>query len=136
MKLKINDVEYKLNWSIPAFQLAGKELGFDNYSRVLEGVFTNEDGVMDTLTYSALLLAYRIQEDDKTAKLPFGEMVFVDWVYQQPQEVAGEILEDMLLFSQQGKSWAERFDIDMEKLFPKKDRPVVKKKVTKQVSSK
>lgn len=131
MKLKINDEEYKLNWSIPAFQLAGKELGFDNYLRVIEGVMTNEDGVMDTLTYSALLLAHRIKEDDKTAKLPFGEMAFVDWVYNQPQEVADDIFKDFLEYSQQGKSWAERFEIDMEKLFPKKERPVVKKKVRK-----
>ena len=83
MKLKIKDVEYKLNWGLTAFGLAGEELGLNPYE-VMDKMM-GDSIVANTMTYYALLTGYRIDQDDKFAKLPFGEMKFVEWLEEQPQ---------------------------------------------------
>lgn len=134
MKLKINEQEYRLYWGLPAFGLAGEDLGGLSPYEIISDM--GNPNVANTLTYYALLVGYRIDNDDKHAKLPFGEMKFNEWLESQPQELANDIFKDFLEFTTHGTSWAEKLEIDIAKLFPTEDNEEPKKKVRKKATQK
>lgn len=126
MKLTIENEEYTLYWGLPAFGLASEELGGMTPYEIIGDM--GNPNTANTITYFALLLGYRIEKDDKFAKLPFGEMKFVKWLEQQPQELANGIFKDFLEFSTHEESWAKRLQIDIEKLFPSEEQEEKPKK--------
>lgn len=130
MKLKIKEKEYSLNWGLGTFGLVEEELDMD-----IDGVFAefNKHKVNTSLVYYAILNSERVKNDDDYFTLDFGKSFFSDWLDQQPQEVATEIVKDFYKWSINGKSWGEKLGIDMAKLeSDKKEEPKKKKVVNKQ----
>lgn len=130
MKLKIKEKEYSLNWGLGTFGLVEEELDMD-----IDGVFAefNKHKVNTLLVYYAILNSERVKNDDDYFTLDFGKSFFSDWLDQQPQDVATEIVKDFYKWSINGKSWGEKLGIDMAKLeSDKKEEPKKKKVVNKQ----
>lgn len=128
MKLKIDNVEYNIYWGIPAFGKASEQLGYDSPFAILADVLDSKQGVMEVLLYHALTLGLQIKEDDRTASLPFGEMKLLEWIWEQPQEWANELFDDMFKFSTQGSTWAEKLGIDTAKITESTEKTETKKK--------
>lgn len=128
MKLKIFNEEYTLNWGLGAFAIVEEELEL-----TIDEIISrfSEHKVNIALTYASIKNAYRIEKDDDFAELPFGKTKFASWIESEPQETADNILKSFLQWTTHGKSWAEKLQIDIEKIFPSSEEPVVKKKVSK-----
>lgn len=132
MKLKIDGKEYGLYWGLPAFGAAGEDLNGMTPTEII-GNMSNVN-VSNTLAYHAISLWYKINEDDKHAKLPFGEMRFISWLDEQPQSIADDIFKSFLEFTTHGTSWAEKLDIDISKLYASVDKDAEKEEPKKKVS--
>ena len=112
MKLKIKEIEYKLNWGFGTFAEVIERIG-EKHNLVNEvdviANFNNRKVYLETI-YCALLVGKQIELDDDDYKLPFGKATLQDWIEEQPQEINEEISKDFHKYTVQGKDWQTRIE--------------------------
>lgn len=112
MKLKIKEIEYKLNWGFGTFAEVIERIG-EKHNLVNEvdviANFNNRKVYLETI-YCALLVGKKIELDDDDYKLPFGKATLQDWIEEQPQEINEEISKDFHKYTVQGKDWQTRIE--------------------------
>ena len=112
MKLKIKEIEYKLNWGFGTFAEVIERIG-DKHNLVNEvdviANFNNRKVYLETI-YCAMLVGKQIELDDDDYKLPFGKATLQDWIEEQPQEINEEISKDFHKYTVQGKDWQTRIE--------------------------
>ena len=118
MKLKIKEIEYKLNWGFGTFAEVIERIG-EKHNLVNEvdviANFNNRKVYLETI-YCALLVGKQIELDDDDYKLPFSKATLQDWIEEQPQEINEEIIQDFHKYTVQGKDWQTRIEEIVAKL--------------------
>lgn len=137
MKLKIKDVEYKLNWGFGTFSEVIERIG-DKYNLVNEvdviANFSNRKVYLETI-YCAMLVGKQIELDDDDYTLPFSKATLNNWIEEQPQEINEEISRDFHKYTVQGKDWQTRIEEIVAKFNEMASDDEPKKKVTKKKPS-
>ena len=123
MKLKINGVNYDLNFGLGAFELLAEKKGLTP-DEVTEKMFTEPNAVFNELVYFAILNAVKIKDESGT--LPFNYYEFLDFIGQQPQEINKGVSDAFLSTTRFGKTFREHYGIDLPEQKESKKKPTKK----------
>jgi len=105
MILKIKEQDRPLSWGTGAAENVQNELGI-SLQDLEFAIMTNETAVLNKLTYAALQNAAEINDAD----LDFNYKFFLDWLDNQDEKVAKDIMDDFLKSKMLGKTMQSRFD--------------------------
>lgn len=122
MKLEINGTSYKLNFGLGAFELTGDKLKMSP-DEVLMSL--DKDKTLYTLTYCAILNELLIS--DESIELPFNYQYFVNWIGEQPSDIADGIVKAFWGTVRHGKTYAELYGIDIPEEAEVKKKPTKKR---------
>jgi len=124
MKLKINGINYDLNFGLGAFELLAIRKGITPDEATEKMLF--EPGVLyNELVFCSVHNGLKMQ--DEFAELPFNYYEFLNFIGEEPQEINLKIQECYLNTTRHGKTWREHYGIDLPEQKESKKKPIKKR---------
>lgn len=130
MRLTIRDNSYRLSWGTGAFQIICDNLDI-TLNDVDFGIYSNDQKILNNLTYAALQNAAKIDE----VEFNVNYWQFLEWLNEQPEEIGKDIINDYLDSVYLGKTMRQRYEEITAKLESDNEETTPKKLKKKTVRS-
>lgn len=126
MQLEINGKNCRLQWGTGALEDLCDRLDL-SLQDIDAAVITNENKILNQLTYSALRNGADISDEE----LNFSYKFFLAWLDEQPEDMGKKIMEDFLSSKILGRTMQDRFNEIIERMsVSDNNAATVKKKKT------